>query len=197
MFNGIEDPGDYFDDIKWDFEEDLPEYTIDNYTYLASNYKNALILHKLRGDINRLCKNLISDFGSYDDYSDNVDLFLEIHDEYYYNPDELPHNFFARIKNNGKTSRYLLSEIPHGTPFDGINKPRLRYNQYDLPKIGKDGTGRALYRHIFLNLNKKYDDLIKLLIHELAHTMANHIRWRRDDHGIDFITCENIIKSHW
>lgn len=94
--------------------------------------------------------------------------------------------------------QYLLSEMQIGTQFNGINKPRQLYKT-KLKPIGDDGSDRATYRHIFLTLRhsngkfKTIKPLIDLLIHELTHTMCNHIRWRNDDHGKDFIKYEKLL----
>ena len=37
--------------------------------------------------------------------------------------------------------------------------------------------------------------IMDLVIHELAHTMCNHVRWRDDDHGRDFQRAEKILKE--
>ena len=35
----------------------------------------------------------------------------------------------------------------------------------------------------------------QLVIHETAHTMCNHIRWRDNDHGKDFKHAEKLITN--
>jgi hypothetical protein len=208
----IQDPGDKYDNppynypgMKWDFsEDDIPVY-IDKYPYKAYSSKHAKILVDLRKDITKLCTQLEINRNRWENstnnrqYLDGVDLFLSIHDEYFYDPYELPEPFHSIAIQGMKTSRYLLSEIPDGTNFSGLNKPKQRYRDSRVPNIGKDGNGRALYRDIFLDLtnNNTYAKLKKLIIHELAHSMANHIQWRPDDHGQDFKFCENLIKQYW
>ena len=44
---------------------------------------------------------------------------------------------------------------------------------------------------------KSMESNINLLIHELTHSMCNHIRWRDDDHGEDFRYYENILKDSY
>ena len=65
----------------------------------------------------------------------------------------------------------------------------------------KIGQGRALYRDIFLDLSTQGhhfgSNLKNLVIHELAHSMANHIQWRPNDHHADFKFAENLIKNYW
>ena len=36
-----------------------------------------------------------------------------------------------------------------------------------------------------------------LIIHELAHTLANHVRYRPDDHKHDFKKAEKLFKKLW
>jgi hypothetical protein len=85
-----------------------------------------------------------------------------------------------------------------GTQFYGLNKPRSLYISTKSP-IGKDKKWRASYRHIFITLRNKngnFNDIntiMKLVIHEIAHTMCNHVTWRDDDHGKDFIHAEKLI----
>ena len=87
-----------------------------------------------------------------------------------------------------------------GTNFYGLNKPKNLYNS-NKPSIGKDKTLRAGYRHVFVTLrnsNGKFNDkekIMKLVIHEIAHTMCNHVTWRDDDHGKDFKHAEKLIMN--
>ena len=207
----VDDPGDKFDKppykvpgMAWDFSEDsLNDYQIGKYNYKAKSYKNAKFLSQLRKKIDTLCENIIDNIDSWinstnvQSYIDGVFLFLSIHKEHYYDPNLLPLQF-AEISIKGeKVSRYLLSEIPKGTPFDGINKPRMRYIDNMVNPIGKDGCSRPMYRHIFLNLDLSDKKIDKLLIHELSHTMANHNQFRNNDHHADFIWCEKLIIKYW
>jgi hypothetical protein len=189
------------DDLeKWDFDEseyrDTGTGTGVYITYkktdnFGNNYKYKLLktraaprdklykLERLRHKIYDLCKCLKRYKEQIDcDYytSTVIDLFLSLHDA-------------------GSPS--LLSEIPRDTKFDGLNKPKSRYRMSNIPFIGKDANERALYRDIFLNLEKTDSELELLLIHELAHSMANHVRYRPDDHHADFKYCENLIKQCW
>ncbi len=193
----ISDYGDRYDKMKWDFREDtMPIYVIGNYPYKAMNKQNANRLSQIRKSINTLCNNIEKGHGWKN--NEQVKMFLEMHGENYYSPNQLPVPFYYTAINGKKTSRYLLSEMPPDeTRLDGLMKPKMRYHDDNAIPIGKDGRGRALYRDMFLNLNKSESSLKNLVIHELAHSMANHIRWREDDHGKDFIECENFIKRHW
>ena len=85
--------------------------------------------------------------------------------------------------------------------WEGLNKPKNIQYYPTLQPVGEDGKLRAQYRVIFLSLRynngklKSFDELIPLIIHEIAHTAANHVRFRPDDHGADFKMYENIIKT--
>jgi len=198
----IEDSGDQTDSMKWDFNENVfPTYTIGKYDYIASSPERAKLLADLREHISLVCDRIARDpswrNARTQSYKDGVKVFLGLHSEDYYDPHNLPSPFSEIAANGQKTSRYLLGEIPDGTGFEGISKPRMRYDEIGAQPVGKDGTARALYRHIFLNLNNSPKSLENLIIHELAHSMANHIFWRNDDHGPDFKWAERLIKKHW
>jgi hypothetical protein len=211
----IPDSGDAIDiqrsGTAWDFPETGHVYWIRGYPYKASNIERAKKLSMIRNKINILCDNIVRDLspnkpnlpaqGIY-----GIDIFLGLHQEHYYDPKMLPHPFYDLAKSGRKTSRYLLSEIPKGTMFDGISKPRMRFIDPDAPYVGADKNGRALYRDIFLNLDKtetnvhgsnKSIGLKGLVIHELAHSLANHIAYRPDDHHADFKWAEKFITKHW
>lgn len=200
----IPDYGDYYDKHKkggvaWDFEENYyPTFKIGKYNYIAKNMKNAELLSELRKHIDLVCNRILSDSSwKNSKYAEGVYIFLNLHKEQYYDdPNSLPEPFHS-ISKKTKTSRYLLSEIKPGTAFLGINKPRMRYEEVNAPYVGKDKNGRALYRHIFLSLDISSNEIQNLLIHELAHSMANHIFWRPDDHKEDFKWAEKLIKKNW
>lgn len=207
MYSGfgvvIEDHSDTYDAVKWDFPENMDVRYVDNdpYPYKAKNMENAKILSKIRKHIDKVCKKIKKDRKNIrapkKEYLDGVDVFLGLHLENHYNAATLPEPFYSMSVSNVPTSRYLLSEIPKNTGFDGLNKPKMRYEEIGAPSVGKDKNGRALYRDIFLNLDKDYDDLNELIIHELAHSMANHIKFRPNDHHEDFQWCEKLITNYW
>ena len=104
---------------------------------------------------------------------------------------------------NGTCSNVIYSEMPLSSPFKGLNKPMERYINEHAPLIGKDENLRSKWRHVFLKISNDYKTLdqdiplTNLVIHELAHTAANHQQWRNDDHGEDFKLYENIIREAW
>lgn len=171
---------------KWDFKETKQIYKtvyIDGYPYkiLRSRrvHKQELVaqkLHKLR----KLNDQIIKNMDKRKLKSPNIDIYKYIHKE-----------------KNGK-SNYLLSEMKLNTGFEGMNKPRSIVFT-NKPHVGPDGKRRAEWRDVFLKLDTRTPDItqheLELFIHELAHTGANHIRWRDDDHGEDFTSFENLLKS--
>ena len=142
----VYDPGDTYDNLKWDFREDnIPIYYIGKYPYKASSKARAETLANLRKSVDMLCKNIRAGkhewyHSTYNqEYLDGVNIFLDLHEEGYYNPWDLPEPF-SSIASRSKTSRYLLSEIPRGTDFNGLNKPKMRYIDKNAPPVGKDWT---------------------------------------------------------
>jgi len=204
----LPDFGDYFDKKKgyaWDFPEDnIPVFWIGKYPYKAKSLKLAQKLANLRNQIDQLCynldyvlKNVPWEISTNEEHLDRVKIFLGLHKEYYHDKSTLPSPFFEIAKRGLPTSRYLLSEIPKNSEFNGLNKPKARYKDSRLFPVGKDGIGRALYRDIFLNLNLSDSGLKNLVIHELSHSMANHIIFRPNDHHADFKWCEQLITKYW
>ena len=202
----IHDDGDKYDKEKWNFKSDhMPIYIIGKYPYKAFNYNNAVVLSHLRKTNNKLCSNLEKNKNIWyystknKEYLNGADIFIKIHKEYKYDPKIkfLPEPFYKIALSGKKTSRYLINEIPKGTKFDGLDAPRMRYIEKDAPSVGKDEQKRALYRDIYLNLSLRPNILKKLIIHELAHTMANHVTFVDDNHHADFKWCEKLIAKYW
>jgi hypothetical protein len=208
----IGDYGDFYDkqkygsDAEWDFREDnIPVYYIENdpYPYKARSKKSAKILSNLRKHITQTCRRIEDAHRNgkisapNQEYIDGVDIFLGIHSEGYYDPEVLPDPFFDIALDGQECSRYLLSEMPKSTGFDGMDKPRMIFNDANAPSVGGDGTSRPLYRDVFLNVDKSKKDLDKLVIHELAHTMANHNTFVPDNHHEDFKWAEKVIGRYW
>jgi len=208
LFCGDVDPGDRYDKMKWDFNEKKGYTTIyiEDYPYKVikkgsreDQEEIASKLYIVRQLINDLSDCISRHRNEFPKNMQNmIDIFLDIHQEKKFERDvDLPPIFKKREKSTYPThSNFLLSQIPSSTGFMGLNKPKNRYLT-DQPNVGPDKNIRAEYRDIFLNINKdtKYDYIISLLIHELSHTMANHVRWRPDDHGKDFTSCEKLLKK--
>ena len=170
----------------WDFDENKNYKTIyiENIPYkVLYKYKDYIeavnILYALRNILKLMCIYLSINFYKYSKKEQScIKCFLDIH--------------FNSNQN------YYLSEMQLNTQFNGLNKPRELYLSLS-DQIGKDGKYRAKYRHIFLTLRKKDGNfkttksIIDLFIHEITHTMCNHITWRDDDHNEDFESCEKLL----
>ena len=82
--------------------------------------------------------------------------------------------------------------------FYGLNKPK-NVHKTNKPPIGKDKNLRPSYRVVMLTIRNSNGTVesctkfLKLLIHELSHTLANHVTWREDDHGKDFKDSESFM----
>ena len=169
----------------WDFDENI-NYTVVNIqgkNYKVINkfpdyYSAALILNYIHNIIVQIC------------------IYLKINYYKYSKNDQIIIDCFCDIHPNN----YLLSEMQLNTIFNGLNKPRNLYNS-NKPAIGKDKKLRASYRHVFITLRNsqgKFNDkekIIKLVIHEITHTMCNHVTWRNDDHEKDFKHAEKLIMN--
>jgi len=201
------DYGDSNDNLKWDFDESVLKNVkaIDGYNYLVNNNENVKKLIQVRNKVNKVCGHIHNNIRTFpQEAQDGLRLFVSIHGELSTNNTEVLDPFRNRwIQNNGVTSRVLYGEIPKGTMFNGLNKPKQRHVNKRAPVIGKDKYLRSKYRHLFFKIpsrnqnienNTEFKDLV---VHELAHTAANHQRWRNDDHGYDFNLYESIIKNVW
>ncbi len=211
-----EDPRDRYDDVKWDFSEEgmVPKIGKDGYHYLLSKLSGTNKLNKLeqvRAKAANIANYFHKNLDKYnDDTKNGLRLFIYIHGEIPIDQSrmsEMSPKQFDLMKIHwslgGTCSNVIYSEIPSNSPFNGLNKPMERYINVHAPLIGKDENARSKWRHIFLKLSDDYKTLkedkalTNLVIHELAHTAANHQRWRNDDHGRDFKLYENIIRDVW
>ena len=98
-----------------------------------------------------------------------------------------------------KNTPHIFVELSNNTGFYGVNYP-LGVKNTNLEHFGTDGNKRAMGRVVFLTIDPEYittQELENLIIHELSHTLANHVRYRPDDHGKDFIAAENLFKKIW
>lgn len=103
----------------------------------------------------------------------------------------------------------ILQEIPSQKKFEGINKPKNIVSFYNGDRFKRDNNYRAGYRLIMLRLRNdngsmriwedtskkiKKSDIKSLLLHELSHTMCNHVTYREDEnHDDDFYKSERFI----
>ena len=168
----------------WDFDESdnyiQIVYNNNNYKVLKrhKDYKTVVqILNEIRTIILKICQ------------------YLEVNKYAYSEIEQQRINCFLLIHPNS----YLLSEMQLGTQFDGLNKPKKLYKSNH--PIGEDEYLRAEYRDVFLRLRNQNGrfrtrkSIIDLVIHEITHTMCNHVTWRDDNHGKDFTDSENLLKN--
>lgn len=198
-----EDPRDRYDAVKWDFDDSGLHKAVgsDGYVYklIRSDQRKLTILENIRIVASEIANYFMENLGSYNlDVQDGLILFAQVHGEHPTDLDEMSeeqHELMWRHWSlSGTLSGVTYNEIPRGTSFRGLNKPMERYLS-DEPPIGKDHNLRSRFRQIYFDLGTR--DLKSLVIHELAHTAANHQRWRMDDHGTDFKKYESLIRSAW
>jgi hypothetical protein len=96
-------------------------------------------------------------------------------------------------------TQHRFFEMPlKNAGFYGLNKPK-NVHKTNKPPIGKDKNLRPSYRVVMLTIRNSNGTVesctkfLKLLIHELSHTLANHVTWREDDHGKDFKDSESFM----
>ena len=97
------------------------------------------------------------------------------------------------------TPHIFIEMNPTEYKFIILNK---KINITDIQKIphNTDKTLRASYKVVLLkfrdpkgNITLNKIKLTQLLVHELAHTLANHVVYRHDDHGEDFKIFERML----
>lgn len=196
------DPRDLYDSVKWDFDDSMLKKITgsDGYVYkmINNDSEKLAILEEIREIAASIAYYFIENIETYPkDMQNGLILFAQVHGENKIdnNMSEYQYNLMKNhISKKGTCSGVIYNEIPKGTKFRGINKPMERYLS-DEPPIGKDRNLRSKFRQIYFDLGTK--DLRSLVIHELAHTAANHQRWRIDDHGVDFKKYESAIRNAW
>ena len=167
----------------WDFDE-TKNYGIvniqgNNYKVIKNfpdYYTAGYILNEIHMIIIKICNYLSLNYYRYTKNDQKIiDCFLQIH----------PNN-------------YLLSEMQLNTQFYGLNKPRDLYYS-NLPGIGSDGKLRSNFRHVFITLRdsngnfNQFDKIMDLVLHEISHTMCNHVTWKNDNHNKDFKHAEKLL----
>lgn len=113
-------------------------------------------------------------------------------------------NFLSEYERNGiklflDTPHTIMEISPYDTRFTAINKPKNVTNT-SQPSHGTDKNLRASHKHVMFKLRStegkrvhSRESLTIVFAHEIAHTMANHVTWRYDDHGEDFKIYQRII----
>lgn len=169
----------------WDFNE------IDNYSIINLNNNKYHVLNKYSD------KYIAVQILDYLNYIINLMcIYLQKYYTKYTNTEQIAIKCFLDIHCN----KCQLSEMQLNTPFDGLNKPRNVYKS-NKEKLGSDKHLRAKYRHVFLTLRNEngsfrhIDSIMNLTLHEIAHTMCNHVTWTDDNHKKDFIKYEKILTN--
>ncbi len=190
--HGLADHGDLLDNVKWDIDiSELVPIVYKNKIYKINKRKSAeediiaaKFYHNLREIVDEIHTKL-KKFKKSDKYhkldkefKDSLEIFLELH--------------------NPKDNRYFISEIPINTKnikkFEAINIPRNR-RYSNKPPVGPDGVLRAEYRDIFFSPFIE-SDIVDTLLHELNHTICNHLRYRdAGNHKADFKRAESLIRQ--
>lgn len=96
-----------------------------------------------------------------------------------------------------------IQEMPRNYKFDGLNKPKniVKLVNYDNLRFKKDSMLRAGNRHIMLTICengklRSWEKIKRLLLHELAHTMCNHVTYREEgNHLEDFHMYEKFLNK--
>jgi hypothetical protein len=84
-------------------------------------------------------------------------------------------------------TNHTMQELDPSSPlFQAVNKPKnVLYTAAAIDQ-GLDRKLRSSHRHVVFKTLGTEHDVIRLLIHEFAHTPANHLCFRVDDHCHDF-----------
>ena len=93
-----------------------------------------------------------------------------------------------------------LYELPEDSQFIGLCKPKGVKTNKNLPPIGKDKYLKATAKFLYIQIRnpdgtfKTGIEIEDIVIHELAHTAANHVTWRNDNHGKDYKQYHDFLK---
>lgn len=125
----------------------------------------------------------------------------------------LPHEIQSGAEVLIKTP-HSLQEIPANNSYEGVNKPKSIVTSLDVNgdpiddlSFALDNDVRSGCRHIMLHLRdasssggsknklRNWNNVVKkLFIHELAHSMCNHCRYREEEnHSDDFDLHEGFL----
>ena len=163
----------------WDFNETKNYTTINNYRVLISPLAESasILLEELDILVKTLQRRLkITEMVIYDKYLDLLS--------------KTPHIL----------QEMQLHKDQGSVIFDGLNKPKGVHLTKNIP-IGEDNRLRASYRKVFLTLKHKngklktFNEIKKLLAHELTHTALNHVTWKDDNHSNLFKEYNRVILS--
>jgi len=128
---------------------------------------------------------------------EQIKLFLSIHDKRGHKICEINDKINPRFSGMNKPYKILLDREAY--PIGPQIKSRV-----DLLGTAIEGEFashvaqaipflRPSQRIVFVTTNMPYSE--DLLVHELAHTCANHVVFRPNDHGTDFKQAEKLVKK--
>jgi hypothetical protein len=113
-------------------------------------------------------------------------------------------NFLTPYEKSGiklflDTPHVIMESSPYETKFTAINKPKNVTKTSNSPH-GTDKQFRASHKHVMFKLRSTQgkriynnESLTIIFAHEISHTMANHVKWRYDDHNEDFKIYQRLI----
>ena len=123
-------------------------------------------------------------------------LFLSIHDKYGHKVQEMNRTY---VKFSGMNKPYNIILDRDAYPIGPKITSARDLNGSAVKEDRKDCTGYAIpylrpsSRTVFLDARNGYKEW--LIVHELAHTVANHVVFRPDDHYSDFKAAEKFVES--
>lgn len=169
----------------WDLEEEkgyIIANTEGNNYYILNNRKNMSKALEIFKKINYFITELTS-------YLSN---------NFYRIPAELKPGIMILIMMHPQNQR--LYELPEDSQFIGLCKPKGVRIRKNLPPIGKDKYLKATSKYLYIQIRKSdekfksFNEIKDIVIHELAHTAANHVTWKDDNHGKDYEKYHNFLK---
>lgn len=173
---------------KWDIEENRGF----QWKVLNNNRKyKVFVNHRSNKNVEKVASLLYR----IEQYVDHLKYYLKQYLNY--------NNQYIAHQNVFIDTPHIFQEIGSGTLYEGINKPKNIIQLQQFPKLfSKDNQYRAGYRLVMLSLRTKsgnlrtWNKIKRLLLHELAHTMCNHITYREEgNHEKDFDDCESILHN--
>jgi len=198
----------------WDFPDPINSSTYESITYAGKSYSVCKHKGRTSSEMTEIAKIL----AEYQKNNDKIMAKIAARKKKDYSEKENKQLELV-LKHHGKNSKKIAELNPKNGGFAGMNKPyeiTLEDSSTTFP-IGPNVdkcTGviersdtvckligglvpylRPSYRIIYINVNslRRYDH--RLLVHELAHTAANHVMYRPSDHGADFNSAEALLKK--
>ncbi len=162
------------------------------------------MVHNLEAKIREWCTtNQNLPLEQYQRLIDAYNTFVVPQKKYPTNPDVPVTPAFIQegIRIVARTTHKIQDLDPAEDKFLAVNKPKSVAYVPDAVPQGRDGRLRSYQRTIVIKLTGNHDSIARLMIHELAHTPANHLCFRHDDHDTDFrvfqcLFTEIAVRNH-